>query len=115
MSRGLKNMLRRNGKVLAQHGHAHRRAGGFQVCQAALEKGFVGEHGNCRRTARFVSRRDPRRGEIGREQTLAGRGLFHFGDDGGRAPDERGTEIPARRGVCLGATLPVWGREHARG
>ena len=86
----------RNGKVLAQNRQRHRRAGGFQIGQAALEESLVGENGNGRRAAALVSRGDARRVEIRRQHAAAGRRLLDFRDNGGRAGGERRAKIAAR-------------------
>ena len=56
---------------------------------------------------RWYVARDARRVEIAREHSFAGRGLLHFGDDGGRAGAQSGAEIAASGAPRLGLALPL--------
>ena len=110
VGRGLEDLRRVDGEILAQDGEGYGGAGAFEIGQAALEKWLVGEHAEGGGSARFVGAGDAGRVEIVGEDALAGRGFLDLGDDGGRAGGEGGAEIAARGEAQFGLALPWFKR-----
>ena len=59
--RGLQDLRRVDGEILAQDGKGYGGAGGFEIGEAALEERLVGEHAEGGGAARLVGARDARR------------------------------------------------------
>ena len=88
-------------EVFAQHGQGNGGTRLAQVVGRALEKGFIGQHGQAGCAAGFVIAGMVGGAEIGAYQSFGWAGLFDFGDDGGlvlRMFGAKGGNEVARRG-----------------
>jgi len=94
-------------EILAQNGKRDGRAGAFEIAEAPLEEGFIGEHGKRRGATALVGRGYARGVEIRREHPFAGRSLLDFRDDGGRARAQGRAKIAARGETRFGLGLPL--------
>ena len=118
MGAGFHHLIGVEHEILAQHWQAGRRARRDHEVEMALEGGRVGQHRQARRAAGLVSLRQCRRIEIGADQPLRRRGLFHFRDQriiaARKLFADRAHET-ARRRCFFGARLDVGKRMRALG
>ena len=104
---GLDDLVGIHRKVLAQHRQLTGRAGLLQVGIRSLEEIHVGKHRQAGGAAALVAGGDLRRLEIRADHALAGRRLFHLGDDRCLPRDgaRRYRRRKAAHGGLLGDTL----------
>ena len=80
MGAGFHHLIGIEQKVLAQHRQIRCRARRHHEVEMALERGRVGQHREARRAAGLIGLGQRRRIEIGANEPLRRRGLFHLGD-----------------------------------
>ena len=79
-------------EILPQTRERNLLADARKVAEVALEKLFIGEHGDAIRARRFIQSGDGERVEIGGDHSRAGRRFFYFGDE----PEPLGAVIEPR-------------------
>src|SRR4051812_45256239 len=80
---GLYDVVLVQSEVLPQNRQAAGLPRGSKIRQAALKKMLIGKNRERRRAAVFIFTGNSSRIEVRAQQTLAGGGLLHLGDDGG--------------------------------
>ena len=80
MGAGFHHLIGVEQKILAQHRQVGRRARRDHEVEMALERGRVGQDRQAGRAAGLIGLGKRRRIEIGADQSLRGRGLFHLRD-----------------------------------